>query len=84
MSYDDSKTDEMLELERDVLTILWANPNISTFEEFRRLFIEHLKNECFFDEFRVELALRSLDRGDLEFPKGILFTPPAATPPPRR
>lgn len=72
-----TKTDEVIELEQAVMTVLWANPTTSTFDEFRRLFSEHLTNVSSFDEFQLEIALRSLDRGDLEFPAVVPFAPPA-------
>lgn len=70
------KTDEVLELERAVMDVLWKNPNVPTLEQFRALYSEHLTKQCAYDEFQVELALRSLDRGDLAFPEKTPFSPP--------
>ncbi len=79
-----TKTDEVIELEQAITTVLWANPKTPTFAEFRRLFSEHLTKVCFFDEFQLEIALRSLDRGDLEFPASLPFTAPSPGTPPAR
>lgn len=76
-----TKTDEVIELEQAIMTVLWANPKTPTFADFRRLFTEHLTKVCFFDEFQLEIALRSLDRGDLEFPTSLPFTVPASAAP---
>ena len=70
------KTEEVLELERAVMSVLWKNPNVDNLDAFRTLFSEHLAKQCAYDEFQVELALRSLDRGDLAFPEKTLFSPP--------
>jgi hypothetical protein len=78
-----TKTDEVVELEQAIMTVLWANPKATTFDEFRRLFSEHLTKVCFFDEFQLEIALRCLDRGDLEFPASLPFTVPATATPVR-
>lgn len=72
-----TKTDEVVELEQAIMTVLWANPETPTFDEFRRLFSDHLTKVCFFDEFQLEIALRCLDRGDLEFPASLSFAVPA-------
>ena len=78
------KTDDVLELERAVMSVLWAHPTVASLDQFRQLFSEHLATTCLYDEFQVELALRSLDRGDLEFPESITFAPPPPVSPPAR
>lgn len=70
------KTDEVLELERTVMDVLWKNPAVASLEQFRALFSEHLARQCAYDEFQIELALRSLDRGELAFPDKTPFAPP--------
>lgn len=71
------KTDEVLELERAVMDVLWKNPTVASLDDFRAKFSEHLAKQCSYDEFQVELALRSLDRGDLAFPEKTPFPPPS-------
>jgi hypothetical protein len=74
------KTDEVLELERAVMDVLWKTPTLDSLEAFRAAFSDHLAKQCAYDEFQVELALRSLDRGDLDFPANLSFDPPTRQP----
>lgn len=75
-----NKTDEVLELERAVMDVLWKNPDLRSLDQFRTAFSDHLAKQCAYDEFQVELALRSLDRGDLAFPEKTPFDPPTRQP----
>ena len=67
------KTPEILELEVAAMTVLWANPETPTYDEYRRLFAEHLTAVYFFDELRLERALVDLDRGEVDLPRSLPF-----------
>jgi hypothetical protein len=70
------KTEEVLELERAVMSVLWQHPGVATLDDFRALFSDHLAKQYGYDPFQIELALRTLDRGELTFPDKLAFAPP--------
>ena len=78
MNMSNEKSDEIIELEVAVMSVLSANPKVGTYEAFREAFSSYLTTKWHFEAGELEYALIALDQGRLELPEGIHFSVPWA------